>query len=212
MTGLVRDLSDKLIQQYAVHKTKQWKWFESVLTYDNAVLPLSLLHVANIRADQPLVMEIAKESMHFLSDITLRNGYLSVIGNEKWYARDGKQSVFAQQPIDVMATILMFQKAFQLTMDRTYLRNLYTSFMWFLGENDLGMNLNDHEMKGCFDGLESNGVNRNQGAESTLAYLISHLALMETIEKNQAYTSKRKDVPIKNNDHLTINMAKMTAL
>ena len=100
---------------------------------------------------------------------------------------------------------------FQLTLNRTYLRNLYTSFMWFLGENDLGMNLHDQEMKGCFDGLECNGVNRNQGAESTLAYLISQLALMETVERNEAYGSTRKNLPVKH-DPSTFNMAKMTAL
>ncbi len=210
MIDVLGDLSSKLTHRYTMHKTKEWKWFEPVLTYDNAVLPLSLLHAAGIQP-KAVITEIAKESMHFLSDITLRNGYLSVIGNEKWYARDGKQSVFAQQPIDVMAMILMFQKAFQLTLDRTYLRNMYTSFMWFLGENDLGMNLHDQEMKGCFDGLECNGVNRNQGAESTLAYLISHLALMETVEKNEAYGSKRKNLPAKK-DPVTIHMAKMTAL
>jgi glycosyltransferase involved in cell wall biosynthesis len=210
MIDVVHHLSNKLVHQYMVHKTNEWKWFEPVLTYDNAILPLSLLHATDI-IPKTVTREIANESMHFLSDITLRNGYLSVIGNEKWYAKDGKQSVFAQQPIDVMATILMFQKAFQLTLDRTYLRNLYTSFMWFLGENDLGMNLHDHEMKGCFDGLESNGVNRNQGAESTLAYLISHLTLMETVEKSDAYNSRRKNLPVQN-DSVTINMAKMTAL
>jgi hypothetical protein len=197
------------MQQYMIHKTKDWKWFEPVLTYDNAVLPLSLLHAASIKTDETIIMEIAGESMHFLTDITLGNGYLSVIGNDKWYARDGKPSVFAQQPIDVMATVLMFQKAFQLTKDKTYLSNLYTSFMWFLGENDLGMNLHDTEMKGCFDGLECTGVNRNQGAESTLAYLISHLAALEAFEKVEPH---RKNVQINNNDPVTISMARMTAL
>ncbi|MFI5130982.1 MAG: glycosyltransferase family 4 protein [Chitinophagales bacterium] len=210
MTREWRDLSSKLMDQYVSHKTTDWKWFEPVLTYDNAILPLSLLHAAGIKPETKII-EIAKESMHFLSDITLRNGYLSVIGNEKWYAKGGKQSVFAQQPIDVMATILMFQKAFQLTLDRTYLRNLYTAFRWFLGENDLGMNLHDHEMKGCFDGLECYGVNRNQGAESTLAYLISHVALLETIEKSESLTLRRKNLPLKN-EPLSFNMAKMTAL
>lgn len=183
MKETMRVLSYKLIDQYKVHSTDSWKWFEPVLTYDNAVLPLSLLHAADILKDEAII-NTAMESMHFLSDITLKDGYLSVIGNEKWYARDEEQSVYAQQPIDAMVMVLMFQKAYYITKNEKYQDYLCTSFMWFLGENDLGMSLYDPETKGCCDGLESYGVNKNQGAESTLAYLISHVAVFETIDKN----------------------------
>jgi hypothetical protein len=112
----------------------------------------------------------------------MSQGYLSIIGNEQWYVRHGTQSMFAQQPIDALAMVLMFQQAYLLTRDKQYLTRLYTSFMWFLGDNDLRMSLYDFETKGCCDGLESYGVNRNQGAESTLAYLISHLTVLRTFE------------------------------
>ena len=118
--------------------------------------------------------------MNFLSEITLKNGYLSVIGNEKWFARNENKSMFAQQPIDAMMMALLFQKAFAVTGDERYLNLVHTSFMWFLGENDMQLHLYDKDSKGCFDGLESYGVNRNQGAESTLAYLISYLTLTDT--------------------------------
>jgi hypothetical protein len=189
MVEKMKVLSYKLIEQYNIHRSKNWKWFEPVLTYDNAVMPLSLLHAADIFMDEQL-MQVAVESMDFLSDITLKNGYLSIIGNEKWYAKDSVQSMFAQQPIDAMVMVLMFQKAFQLTKNETYLKNLHTCYRWFLGENDLRMKLYDQETKGCFDGLEFYGINQNQGAESTLAYLISHLALAETFENN--YTQNKE--------------------
>jgi hypothetical protein len=87
-----------------------------------------------------------------------------------------------QQPVDALAMVLMYNQAFHLTGDREYLSKLFTCFMWFLGENDIRMNLFDFETKGCCDGIESYGVNRNQGAESSLAYLISHLVVMEAFE------------------------------
>jgi hypothetical protein len=91
--------------------------------------------------------------------------------------------MFAQQPIDALAMILMYHQAFHLTRDKEYLNKLYTSFMWFLGENDLRMSLYDFETKGCCDGFENYGVNRNQGAESSLAYLISHLTVLQAYEE-----------------------------
>jgi glycosyltransferase involved in cell wall biosynthesis len=181
MTERLRTLAYKLVNEYKQVRTQEWHWFESLLAYDNAMLPLSLLHAAGILNDD-VVTGVAIESMHFLSDITLKDGYLSVVGNEKWYKKDGLQSKFAQQPLDALAMVLMFHQAFYLTKDKSYLNKLYASFMWFLGENDLRMNLYDFETKGCCDGLESYGVNRNQGAESTLAYLISHLTVLQAFE------------------------------
>lgn len=181
MTERLRAMAYKLVNEYKQHRSEDWHWFESILAYDNAMLPLSLLHAAGILNDD-IISEIAMESMHFLSDLTLKDGYLSVVGNEKWYIKNGKPSVFAQQPLDALAMVLMFHQAFHFTKDKIWLTKLYTSFMWFLGENDLRMSLYDFETKGCCDGLENYGVNRNQGAESTLAYLISHLTVLQAFE------------------------------
>lgn len=181
MTERLRSMAYKLVNEYKQHREEDWHWFEAILAYDNAMLPLSLLHAAGILNDD-VVSNIALESMHFLSDLTLKNGYLSIVGNEKWYMKNGTQSTFAQQPLDALAMVLMFHQAFHFTKDKNYLTKLYISFMWFLGENDLRMNLYDFETKGCCDGLENYGVNRNQGAESTLAYLISHLTVLQAFE------------------------------
>ena len=193
MKAVLQRLAAQLMEQYELHSTKDWKWFEPVLTYDNAVLPLSLLHAAEILEDEKIAA-VAKESMDFLSGITLKNGYLSVIGNEKWFARDSGKSLFAQQPIDAMMSVLMFQKAFDQTGDKTYLRKMNLCFMWFLGENDLGLHLYERDSKGCFDGLESYGVNRNQGAESTLAYLISYLAVTGKAAENSVEAGEEKPI------------------
>jgi glycosyltransferase involved in cell wall biosynthesis len=181
MTERLRNLAKILIQHYEENETEDWKWFESLLAYDNGILPLALLHSAKILHDTKIT-KTAIESMNFLTKHTLKENYLSIIGNEKWYKKEGERSVFAQQPIDAMAMVLMYHQAFHVTKDKDYLNKLYTSFLWFLGENDLRMSLYDFETQGCCDGFESYGVNRNQGAESSLAYLISHLTVLQAYE------------------------------
>ncbi len=177
MTERLRNLANTLINHYKENQATDWNWFESLLAYDNGILPLALLHSAEILNDQKIT-GIAIESMDFLTSQTLKDNYLSIIGNEKWYKKEGERSIFAQQPIDAMAMVLMYHQAYIVTKEKDYLNKLYTSFLWFLGENDLRMSLFDFETNGCCDGFENYGVNRNQGAESSLAYLISHLTVL----------------------------------
>jgi len=182
MTERLRNMAHVLIKHYKENESPDWKWFESLLAYDNGILPLALLHSAEILNDDKIT-KTALESMNFLTKHTLKDHYLSIIGNDKWFKKEGERSVFAQQPIDAMAMVLMYHQAFHVTKDKEYLNKLYTSFLWFLGENDLRMSLYDFETKGCCDGFESYGVNRNQGAESSLAYLISHLTVLQAFEE-----------------------------
>jgi glycosyltransferase involved in cell wall biosynthesis len=190
MTERLRNMAFKLIKHYEENQSPGWEWFESLLAYDNGMLPLALLHSAEILNDDTIT-QTAITTMNFLSGHTLRDNYLSIIGNEKWYRKEGERSVFAQQPIDAMSMVLMYHQAFHLTRDKEYLNHLFTSFLWFLGENDLRMSLFDFETRGCCDGFESYGVNRNQGAESSLAYLISHLTVLKAYEEYHA-----SDLPI----------------
>ena len=182
MTERLRNLANLLIKHFNENETPDWKWFESLLAYDNGILPLALLHSAEILNDEKIT-QTAISTMNFLTKHTLKDNYLSIIGNEKWFNKEGERSVFAQQPIDAMAMVLMYHQAFHVTRDKEYLNKLYTSFLWFLGENDLRMSLYDFETQGCCDGFESYGVNRNQGAESSLAYLISHLTVLQAYEE-----------------------------
>lgn len=178
MNELLSRLSGKLVASYEENSTDTWRWFHPFLTYDNGMLPLALLHATEINNDDK-ILATAYNSMDFLISKTFPNGYLSIIGSDGWYEKDGKRATFAQQPLDAMAMILLFKQAFKLTKNVEYLNKLFTSYMWFLGENDLRISLYDSETNGCCDGLESTGVNRNQGAESTLAYVISHLTVLQ---------------------------------
>lgn len=181
MVAVLRKLANKLVDYYDDNSSADWNWFEEVLTYDNAMLPLALLHVAKVLNDEH-IKDVGFASMDFLIQHTLSDGYLSLIGNDGWFNKNGRKAMFSQQPVDAMAMILMFHQAYNLTKNKEYLSKLFSSFMWFLGENDLRMRLYDFETHGCCDGLERNGINRNQGAESTLAYLISHLTVLKAHE------------------------------
>ena len=190
---LVR-MTDILVIHFEQNQSDGWNWFESLLAYDNGILPLALLHASQI-LENDKAKDIAFKSMDFLTTHTLKDGYLSVIGNRQWFVKDKERSIFAQQPIDAMAMVLMYHQAFVLTGIREYLEMLFTSFMWFLGENDLRMNLYDYETKGCCDGFEDYGVNRNQGAESSLAYLISHLTVLQAYEESYHFREISKHRP-----------------
>jgi glycosyltransferase involved in cell wall biosynthesis len=182
MITRLKNLSSKLVAHYEENRSEDWNWFETLLAYDNGILPLALLHATQILNDKH-IQAVALETMNFLTEHTLKDGYLSIIGNKNWYVKGGEKSMFAQQPIDALAMVLMYYQAFLLTKDKEFLNKLFLSFMWFLGENDLRMSLYDFDTKGCCDGLEKYGVNRNQGAESSLAYLISHLTVLQAYEE-----------------------------
>lgn len=181
ITELLRKLTYRIVNDYDSDAGQGWDWFEPVLTYDNGILPLSLFHACEILNDEH-VKNVALESMEFLTRQSMKEDCLSLIGNENWYRKDGERSMFAQQPVDALAMVLMYYQAYYITREKKYIDLMFTSFMWFLGENDLRMNLYDFETRGCCDGIERYGVNRNQGAESSLAYLIAHLRILRAHE------------------------------
>lgn len=183
MKDTMRKLANILVSHFEQTKTENWEWFESLLAYDNGILPLALLHAAEVLEDKD-ISKVAFATMGFLTEHTMKDDYLSIIGNKDWYVRDKERSMFAQQPIDAEAMVLMYHQAYVLTGNQDFLKKLFTSFMWFLGENDMRMSLYDFETKGCCDGFENYGVNRNQGAESSLAYLISHLTVLQAYDES----------------------------
>lgn len=179
-------LATLLKASYKLHKTDEWHWFEEKMTYDNAILPLALLAHFEASGDTES-MDIALESMEFLTEKTLSQGYLNPVGNDGWLYKGQEMAEYDQQAIETMAMVLMYFKAYEITHDLEYIQKMYSSYQWFLGENSLRLPLYDHETKGCGDGLQPQGVNRNQGAESTLAYWISHLVVLKALEFEYEY-------------------------
>src|SRR5690606_37224633 len=153
-----------------------------LLAYDNALLPLAMLSAGQLLDDDTL-LEVGFESLAFLEKHTMQKGHLSLIGNDGWFKRGEGIARFDQQPVDAMATILLFIQAYRIIGEAEYWAAAQTAFLWFFCENDLRLSLYDPETSGCCDGLATDGINRNQGAESTLAYLNAYLAVESTFEK-----------------------------
>jgi hypothetical protein len=125
-------------------------------------------------------LRVARESCEFLLDNTFNGEHFSFVGCRGWYERAGTRATFGQQPIEAASTVMMLRAAYDVTHNDKYLTLQRKAFDWFLGQNDLHIPLYDFRTKGCSDGLESDGVNANQGAESTLSFLLSLLAMVES--------------------------------
>lgn len=183
---LLLNLVSKLVYAYHENREEKWHWFEDSISYDNGILPLAMYHAAEVTNDDEH-LKIANESLEFLEKVTHSHGFFTPVGNKGWYQKGGELPEYDQQSLDVMAMVLLYHQAYQVTKRKEFIDKLFASYMWFLGENSLRLPLYDHETCGCCDGLQSTGVNRNQGAESTLAYWISHLTVLAAQEKEFEY-------------------------
>jgi glycosyltransferase involved in cell wall biosynthesis len=171
---LIRKLSDRLCEKFEQHKRENWNWFEDSITYDNGLLPAALYRAYEITGNERY-LQIADESRIFLESKCFREDWLSLIGNRIWLHLDQDYEIFAQQPVDAMAMIVLYECAWEATGNKEHIGKLRVSFDWFFGRNDLNISLFDSETKGCNDGIEAFNINRNQGAESNIAYLLSWL-------------------------------------
>ena len=133
-------------------------------------------------------MEIAKSSFDFLLSIIFQDDKIKVVSNQGWHIKGQVANQFGEQAIDVAYTILALSRFYDVFKDPSYLNKMETAFDWFLGKNHLKQTIYNPCTGGCYDGLEEHYVNLNQGAESTVSYLMSRL----TIEKyiNTAQRSK----------------------
>ena len=179
LNTIIRIHADKLVRFYHVETHKDWQWFEGSLTYGNSVMPQALL-MAYILTLDPTYGRIAKESFDFLLSKIFHKGAIRVISNKNWHHRDETwEPDFkgGEQPIDVAYTILalhLFDKIYPLSGYGILMEN---AFEWFLGNNPLGHTIYNPCTGGCYDGLEIHNVNLNQGAESTISYLLARMAL-----------------------------------
>lgn len=171
--------ADVLIERYEENHLDDWHWFEDVLTYDNAVLPHALF-VAGMALDNEEYMDVARKTCEFFLQDCFNGDHFSFVGCNGWYERGRTRASFDQQPIEPAATVMMLRGAYDATKDGNFLKLQRKAFDWFLGANDLGLPLYDFRTKGCNDALMRGGVNMNQGAESTLSFLLSLLEIVKT--------------------------------
>ena len=178
-------LTERLIGLYERTASDNWPWFEETLTYDNALLPHALILSGRWNNDAQ-VQEIGRRSLGWLVKIQRTpRGHFRPIGSNGFYRRGGQRADFDQQPIEAWGTVAACIETYRSTEDDFWLNEARLAFEWFLGRNDLGLELYDASTGGCHDGLHADRVNENQGAESTLAFLLS-LAELNQLESSLA--------------------------
>jgi hypothetical protein len=178
----------RLVECYSRTVRPDWQWFESRMTYANAVLPHALFIAAKHWPEEAF-LEIAKASFAFLDHQTTAPAGCSQsgkdrdetekvswpVGNEGWYPHGEEKALYDQQPVEAVTMAEAALAAFELQGDEKYLDAFGRSYGWFHGQNSLHQPLADIHSGACCDGLQASGINRNQGAESTLAYLWTEL-------------------------------------
>jgi glycosyltransferase involved in cell wall biosynthesis len=179
--------ADRLLDLYRRTSRRDWPWFEERVTYCNPRLSQALL-VSGARMKDDVMLTAALRSLEWLNGIqTAGDGCFAPIGSNGFYERGGTKATFDQQPVEAGAMVSACIEAWRVTQDRRWMVEARRAFNWFLGQNQLQRSLYDATTGGCRDGLHADRPNENQGAESTLAFL---LALVELRAIDRADTDK----------------------
>lgn len=166
-------LTTRLMELFDKVSKTDWPWFEDILAYDNAKLAHALI-VSGSATGQKNVLEHGIKALHWLAELqTSESGHFRPVGNNGFYPHGGTQANFDQQPIEAHAMISACLEAYRATSNPVWHEHAQRAFDWFLGWNDLGLELYSSNSGGCRDALHVDRVNGNQGAESTLAFLLS---------------------------------------
>jgi glycosyltransferase involved in cell wall biosynthesis len=176
-------LAERLLDAFQKNSADDWVWFEDQLTYANATLPHALLLCGRAMRRPPMEAAGLRALAWLVAVQTSPEGHFVPIGNQGFYSRGATRARFDQQPIEAQTTVSACIAALHLTGERRWKQEALRAFEWFLGGNDVGAALYDPVTGGCCDGLSPQGPSINQGAESTLAFLLSlaELRLLEYV-------------------------------
>jgi hypothetical protein len=175
MTELIK----QLLKLYEQESSVDWRWFEAQLTYCNGRLPQALFE-AYERIRDEYYLQVAKDSLNFILKVQMNNGMFAPIGNKGWYKKGGLRAMYDQQSVEASCMAETALAAFRATRNSHFRTTARTIFAWFLGKNTQGLSVYNLNTGGCYDGITPEGLNLNQGAEATVAYLLARLDL-ETI-------------------------------
>ena len=183
-------LARRLHEQFENNGSADWPWCEDIVTYDNAKLPHGLIVSAHATDDEAM-LACGMRSLGWLVDLQLDGkGVISLIGNKGWLRRDGHRSRFDQQPIEAMGMVEACADAYRVTGDKIWRERAEQFLTWFLGNNETESMLYDYATGGCRDGLNPQGPNLNQGAESTIAWLVALMTIHTIHEGTQVAQSE----------------------
>jgi len=170
-------LTSRLWELYKINATEKWPWIEDIVAYENGRIPQAMIAAGRSQEQDSLVnsgLQCLDWLLHIQTD---DSGHLIPIGNRGWYKRNGKRMRFDQQPIDAGSMVEACVEAYFATGETKWAQEAIHCFEWFLGRNDLQTPVYDYTTGGCRDGVQSNGVNQNQGAESTIAWLLALITI-----------------------------------
>src|SRR5579859_6509144 len=178
--GVRNLLANRLLDIYERSREETWHWFEKSLAYSNARLSQALM-LAGWRGENQKMIAMGIESLEWLVAAQHRGseGTFVPIGSSGFFTQGGEKARFDQQPVEACATVSACLQAYRLTNENRWLEEAQCVFRWFLGKNDLQVPLYDDSTGGCRDGLHPDRVNENQGAESTLSFLMALLEIQE---------------------------------
>ena len=186
-------LSRRLAECYSKSTTPDWLWFEPILAYDNAKLPHALIVSGRTMGDVSM-RDLGLQALEWLmKQQTDARGYFAPIGSNGFYPQGGERAEYDQQPLEAQATVSACLEAYSTTRDERWMEEALRAFRWFLGSNKLGEQVCDYATGGCRDGVHLDRVNQNEGAESTLAYL---LALVEIKARETVLSSFREPLEL----------------
>ncbi len=200
-------LAARLIELYGRNRSPDWGWFEDVLAYSNARLPQAVL-IAGRRTSNHQVMSVGLGALRWLNEIQRcqPNDHFVPIGSQGFYRKGGQRARFDQQPVEAGATVSACLEAYRATGDDRWRKQAWTAFNWFLGDNDLQIALYDPTTGGCRDGLHPERVNENQGAESTLAFLMAQVEMRLLGEVEGPRSSRELFSTCSNRDEVTAHV------
>jgi glycosyltransferase involved in cell wall biosynthesis len=197
---LITTLADNLVSKYRGVSDENWKWFEEYLTYGNSVLPEAMLY-AHLATKSELFKKIAQSSFDFLLSVIFKKDQIKVISNQGWQIKGKSPNQFGEQPIDVAYTVMALGLFYDVFKNKKYLNKMMVAYNWFLGKNHLHQIVYNPCTGGCFDGLEEKHVNLNQGAESTVSYLLSRLTVAQYFDlDNENHSLEKSKISFQKNN------------
>lgn len=183
---IVTRLASELRAAYEHSAVSGWRWFEDKITYCNAVLPWAML-AAYETTEEKADLEIGLESLRFLLNKTFVGDVFHPVGCWGWYPKEKTPAAFDQQPVEACGTLLACLKAYELTKEDLYWNRAKQCLNWYTGQNSLNKSLIDPDSGGCMDGLISKGLNRNEGAESIVSWMIAWLTYSDKESEENGY-------------------------
>lgn len=176
-----KTIADTLAKRIQSNRTQHWIWFENTLTYENGLVPHALAEAARLLKDRKL-LKLSQEVFDFLDAASRRSGIPSPIGNKGWYTRGKKRAAYDQQPIDAAAMALAAGSLYRSTNDPRYRAKALDWWSWFSGNNTKRVSLINPRTGGIYDGINRTGLNRNQGAENIVVYLMVYCAVAPIVQ------------------------------